>query len=546
MEAAAEIKKYIDMAKRRIYWVVVPFLVVLLGGLVFALRAEPVYEAQTLILVQPQEVPQAYVRSIVQRGIGERLRTITQQVTSRTNLESIISERRLYEDTGMLLESKVETLRKNIRVDVGGGRTAGGESTFAIFFRHRDPEKARDVTNTLASNFISENLKIRESHALGTSSFLADELDAVRRRLEEREEALKEYQERHFGAMPEQLETNLSMLSRMQSQIEHLERSLQDARNRKLVLQQQISQQRRMAEQMADFSDNQALFDFEEDASGFESGKIASLRGQLEELQTRYTDNHPDVRRLKSMIEKLEAQEAEKMASLQLDDDLDAGAEIPAPEFTPVMPSPEDMFRPQLRQVESEIQSIRADIAKSRERLEVYQRRVEDTPKREQEILSLKRDYENLKSLYNSLLNRKLEAELAVSMEKKQKGEQFRILDPAKRPEIPVEPDLRKIMLLAIVLGLGLGGGLAYVREITDTSYKEPKEAIEDLGLPVLISLPFRYSRQEEKALRIKKWLKAVGVAMGFIILATGIVLFTKGLDRTIGFVMRVLPFIGD
>ncbi len=544
MEVASEIKKYIDIAKRRFYWVMIPFLVVLLGGLSFALNADPVFEAQTLILVQPQEVPQAYVRSIVQRGIQERLRTITQQVTSRTNLEAIISERGLYEGRGMLMESKVQTLRKNIRVDVGG-RGRGGESTFAISFRHGDPELTRDVTNALASNFISENLKIRESHALGTSSFLADELDTVRRRLEEREETLKAYREKHFGAMPEQLQTNLSMLARMQSQIEHLEKSLQDAQNRRLMLQQQIAQQKRMAEQMADFSGNQALFDFDDDSAGFESGQLASLRGQLDELLMRYTENHPDVRRVKSMIEKLEAQEAQETASLELEDNPLPDLEPPAMDMTPMMPSPEDMFRPQLAQVDGEIARLRADIVKSKERLEVYQTRVEQAPKREQEILSLKRDYENLKSLYDSLLNRKLEAELAVSMEKKQKGEQFRILDPAKRPEIPVEPDMRRILLLTLVLGLGLGGGLGYLREITDTSYKEPKEMINDLGLPVLISLPYRYTAQEERVLKLKKLLKAGGVAVGFVGLSTGIVLYNKGIAATIGFVKRVLPFIG-
>ena len=106
------------------------------------------------------------------------------------------------------------------------------------------------------------------------------------------------------------------------------------------------------------------------------------------------------------------------------------------------------------------------EIKNVKSHIELYQRRVEETPKREQELLSLTRDYENLKALHSSLLNRKLEAELAVSMERKQKGEQFRILDPAKASSSPVEPNIRKIIMLTLALGLGLGGGMAYLMEM--------------------------------------------------------------------------------
>jgi polysaccharide chain length determinant protein (PEP-CTERM system associated) len=544
-----DIKKYLDMAKRRVYWIVIPFLAVLLAGLVYVLRAEPVYEAETLILVQPQEVPQSYVRSVVQRGVGERLRTITQQVTSRTNLETIIDEHGLYEDTEMMLESKVASCRKSIQVNVGGGR--GGGSTFGITFRHTDPEKAKNVTNALASNFISENLKIRESQALGTSSFLADELESVRRRLEKREEALKEYRMAHMGAMPDQLETNLRMLERTQSQLEQLNESLQDARNRKLMLQEQAAQQKRMAEQMAQFSGTESLFD-ESELMSEESQELASLRDQLETLKMRYTENHPDVRRVQAMIDKLEAkaekaqEEAAEAAAQEPDPLLEPEEpDMAGPDMNAFMPSAADMLKPQLDQINYEIQGLRADIAKAKERIELYQRRVEETPRIEQEVLELKRDYSNLKDLYDSLLSRKLESEISVSMEKKQKGEQFRILDPAKRPELPVEPDVRRIFLLTLVLGIGLGGGLAYLREMMDTSYKEPQEAGEHLGLPVLISLPLRYTEQEERARKRKAWLKAAGIIVAFSGTAAGIMVAFKGFHKTLEFVKGLLPFVG-
>jgi len=540
-----DIHKYLGVARRRIYWIVIPLLLAVLGGLVIALQTVHIYEARTLILVQPQEVPQSYVRPIVQRGLGERLRTISQQVTSRTNLEATIERYGLYRGTDALMEEKVNRCRSAIGVNVGRGGAGG--NTFEITFRHTEPEKAKEVTNALASNFISENLKIRESQAMGTSSFLADELASVRRKLEKKEEALKLYRVAHMGAMPDQLDTNLSMLARMQRQQEQLNDSLQDAENRKLMVQEQMAQQKRMADQMAQFTLTESTLALDESGlSGSAdpaSESLFALKDQLEQLRMRYTDMHPDVRRVQSMIEKLEARSAEEAVQEEAPA-LETAALMPASSVGPMMPSMQSMLEPQLGQINHEIREIRAEIAKTKKKIELYQNRVEETPKLEQELITLKRDYGNLKGLHDSLLNRKLEAEIAVSMEKKQKGEQFRILDPAKRPEIPVEPDIRKVVLLTLVLGLGLGGGLAYSVEALDTSFKDPEETTAALGLPVLITIPMCFTAQEKRSLARKRWLKAAGVTVGFFVAVGGVVVGLKGVNGTLQYLKAVLPFV--
>lgn len=523
--------KYIDIALRRKYWVIIPFLIVLLAGLAHLLRSPKIYEASTLILVQPQKVPQSLVQPIVQSNIEDRLRTITQQVTSRTNLESIITSQRLYTETKMLMEQKVQSVRRNIEIDVGSGR--GGGSTFQISFRDKSPIKARDVTNTLASNFISENLKIRESQALGTSTFLADELLSVKKRLTEKERLVKQYREKYMGAMPEQLETNLSVLGRLQSKLEGLNTNLSDAKNRKLIIQQQAAQTKKIKEQMIESFSAGSLSELEspEESQGYGSEELASLKKRLALLETRYTANHPDVRRLKNAIEKMEAGDVSETVSENRTEAL---------EKKPIVPTMDDFLKPQLRQINLEINNIRAEVQKVKSRMAIYQQRVEDTPKREQEMLSLNRDYENLKALYNSLLTRKLEAAIAVSMEKKQKGEQFRVIDPAKIPIMPVEPDARRIILFALLLGLGLGCGIAYLIEYMDTSFKTPAEAEKDLDIPILISIPLRYTDRELRRIRRNRVMAYVSVGAGFALSAIGIVLNVKGFDATLEFLKGI------
>jgi hypothetical protein len=141
-------------------------------------------------------------------------------------------------------------------------------------------------------------------------------------------------------------------------------------------------------------------------------------------------------------------------------------------------------------------------------------------------------------------LNRKLEADIAVSLERKQKGEQFRVIDPAKMPFKPIKPDINKILLFAVAIGLGLGLSLAYLTEILDSSYRKPEEIERELKIPVLMSIPVRYSMQEMKRIKKIEFLKAASVSVGFAVSAAGIVLATKGVAKTIEFMNSIIERI--
>jgi polysaccharide chain length determinant protein (PEP-CTERM system associated) len=512
-----DITKYLDMAIKRKWWIIIPFLVSILGGLDYALNIQKVYEAQTLILVQPQRVPENFVRSIVSETVEDRLRTITQEVTSRTNLEKIIQQFRLYESASnqMLLDDKVALMRKMITIDVSRRGRSGETNAFTISFRGLDPKKITQITNALASNFILENILIRESQATGTSVFLSDELESVKRQLMKKEEELKKYRENNMGGLPEQLQTNLRILERFQAQQDQNNDSLRDAENRKIAIQRDIAESRALASTR------------ERSVSGQdEEGRIlTSLRNELATLQARYTENHPDIIRLKETITKVEEEQSK------------SDVQIVSPEEAPVDVIVDHDLRRQLREIDLRIEQLKLEIEQTEDRIELYQKKIEETPKREQELITLNRDYNNLQGLYNSLLNRKLEADIALSMEKKQKGEQFRVIDPAKVPSRPVEPEIQKIIMLTLVLGLGLGCGLAYLMEFMDSSYKNPQELEDDLQLPVLINLPYRYTEIELKRTKWKNILAYTSVSVGFVISAVSIVLSIKGVDATLEYV---------
>jgi polysaccharide chain length determinant protein (PEP-CTERM system associated) len=474
----------IEIALRRRWLIILPLLLSGVIGLYLAFSLPRVYSATTLIVLQPQRVPSDYVQSLVTTGIEKQLTTLSQEILSRTNLEKIIRQFNLFskpEQKGMYMEDKVAVLRSKILIEVtrDSGRRRAEANAFSISYTDTDPKRVSAVANSLASFFIDENIKIRETQALGTSDFLQAELRAMKQRLEQTEKALKDYREVHMGELPEQLDSNLRILDRLQQELTAKEEGLRDARSRLIALRNQPD--------TAPATDTQAA------AGGIGSMGLGQMQTELARLQARYTDKHPDIIRLKQSIR--EAQNNQVAGTL-----------------------PES---PAVTETRIEIQNIQAALAEIRSQIRFYSRRVENIPQREQELLSLQRDYNNLQASYQSLLNRQLEAEIAVNMERKQKGEQFRIIDPARTPQRPFSPDFKKLFLFSLAVGLGLGCGLCLLLEFKRKVFRRLDEVETYLGIPMVATIPTILKRRD-------KLFKLMNTAM--TITAGGIVCTTYAL----------------
>lgn len=522
-----DIFKYLEIALRRKYWIVIPFMIVTLGGLANILMAPKIFEAQTLILVQPQKVPEDYIRAIVSGGTEDRLRNIHKEVTSRTNLEALIKEFELYNDASdgdLLMEEKVELFRKNVFIDTPSSSARGGNS-FTIRFQGKDPKKVMEVTNKLASNFISENLKDRESQAMGTVRFFADELDEVLRDLQSKEEQLKNYKEKYRGGLPEELSSNHAKLQRLQGQLEQLNRNLVSAEDRRILIQQGLTS----AANGVNVSPGLLLSN-----QGEAGDELTALKKELSLLMARYKEKHPDVIALKNRIASIEQ------------------GSIPSPEETDgtqINDNPADQeettavqsLEIQLKNIDRDITRTKKDIKEVEEQIKYYEAKVAETPKRELDLLSINRDYNNLNSVYNSVLDRKLEAEMSVSMEKKQKGEQFKPIDFAQIPHKAIKPDEKKLALITIALGLGLGCGVAFLLEFLDTSYRNPDDLEKDLDLQVITSLPLLFTKKEIVSRKRRRIITAIVMAVCYFSAIGTVIVSIKGLDETTRFLRELL-----
>ncbi|WDP90785.1 MAG: protein GumC [Desulfobacter sp.] len=536
----AQIKpdQIIDIVIRGRWILIIPLCISLTLGLAFTLTADKTYQASTLILVQPQRVPTNYVQSVVSSSINERISTISQQILSRSNLEQIIDQFGLFEDAkSMYLEDKIEGMRRKIKVRIE--RARHGAEAFSISFTGSSPQRVMRVTNTLASYFMDENLKVREAQAIGTSEFLDSELEKTRKRLEDREQKLAGYRAKYLGGLPDELETNLRTLDRLQTQLTDKSTQLRETKNALSLIETQISELKRDVEKKskvtAEAGDEQTI-----DSASDNEQKLAIAQNQYENLLLKYTKKHPDVQKLKKTIEKLEKTIQEEKDTAQApnkDTESGQGNDENTGDNIPKNPTLTRM-NIQRKLIINEIKNIQIETAQIKEKMKVYQQRVEDTPKRELELQALKRDYTNIQEIFNSLLDRKLEAELSVNMEKKQKGEQFRILDHARLPEKPISPNVKLLFILSVASGLGLGGGIIFLSEVINLSVIRREEQIEDtLGLNILASIPHLKRRANKLRQRIFGLVFMGCCFYAVMFLGFFALLNFKGLDRTINII---------
>ena len=469
MEETLDIKDYLQIALRRKWYFIVPFVLISIAAIAYAHYAPNVYRASTLILVEPQKVPTTYVKPTVTENIEAQLRTITEQIMSRSYLERIINEFDLYPEMRkrLPLESVIERMRECIDVRVKKGRV------FSVSFEDQDPVIAMKVANRLASLFIEGNLKVREERAEGTLVFLEKELERIRKLLKQQEKKVSEFRAKHLGVLPEQLEANLRTLDRLQLQLQSNGEALKTAEETRRMLQQQLSQMQTMPMITVDEGSSEK--------SILESSSLDEIKARLEQLRVKYTEKHPEVRRIKRLIAQMGKEEKGSEAN-------EEGSKEAS--ITNEKPSWTSQIEAQLAQLDAEIAQLKNERKRLKSEIKEYERRVEITPKIEQQLKELTRGYEVTQKEYQSLLDKKLQAELAANMERKQKGERFKVLDQAKIPERPFKPNRPKIILFGVFLGMAAGGGLAGLIEYLDHSFYKIEDLEQFTGISVIASIP--------------------------------------------------------
>ena len=468
-----------------------------------------IYRSTATVLIERQQVPEAFVRPTVTGEVETRLQTISQEIFSRATLEALIGEFNLYPRLRARVPADrlVARLRNDITLVMKSDAGPAGPKmvAFTVSFRGAEPAVVAAVTNRLAALFIDENLKIRARQATGTADFLRTQLEETTRQLDVQERRVSEYNRRYMGELPQQMTSNLAAIEQLSTQLRLNNDRQTMAQARREALERQLADVEMAPAAAAGpgVPDTPAL-------------RLVRLRQDLRELRTQYTEKYPEIVRVKTEIAVLERELGAR------------GPEAAAPAPLPQDPAIRRL-KGALTEVDAEIKALRKDEQRLQAAIARYQARVDNTPQREQEFQELSRNYQTTKEHYQSLLKRYQEAQLAEDMEQSRKGEQFKVVEPAVASGPPAAPNRGRFLVTGLALSLGLAAAAVILSEQMDTSFHSVDELRAFTRVPVLVSIPRIVTAHEARRRRRRARLATALALLTLTFLVAGTHLAGRG-----------------
>jgi polysaccharide chain length determinant protein (PEP-CTERM system associated) len=513
----------LEVVRRRRLLAFLPFVFLLAAALSLAVFLPSLWTAKATILVNRQEIPEAFVRSTVSTDLEAHLLALTHQILDTPRLTKIIQDNDLYPALrrSQSIGEVVDRMRQDIRVQVEGDPERRSREprwlVFTVNYTTVDPAVAARVTNTLSALFTEENRRLREQQATGATQFFENQLADLRTRLAAQEQRITAYKEQHLGELPEQRDVNLRTLERLQQQLQVAHENNRRASERRQMITQSLNELD-LASAMA--TPTAAPTTPPPDTA---AARLSILKAELTALQTTYSDKYPDVIQMKEQIRLLEQRVAE--------DQQKAAAAAASPKTTDPAPSRQarDLrlavqnpyvlsLMQQLDQAAVESKASADEIASLNRQIQTYQRRLEMTPKREQELALITRDYETTRDMFRTLLGKRGEADVAADLEQRQKGDHFRVIEAAALPDRPVGPNRLRLLLVGLALALGTAGVAVVLSEQIDTSYRRVEEVRATTGVPVLSTIPRIVTESDRLRARRFRWRTALAVATGLLL----------------------------
>jgi len=463
--------EYLQMARRRWLWIVVPL--VLIAGItaVIARRLPKEYKSTSLILVEPQKVPADFVKPTVSGDVALRLESIEEQILSRTQLTQLIQKYALYQGHHYSEDQQVTAMLGDVTVLPVMDPAHPERPTmtaFRISYTNPDPNIAQQVTRELANEFINENLKSRANQAQGTETFIDGELQQSSQALQTLQTQLKNLKDSYMGSLPEQQQANLSVLAQLQAEQQENSDALARAQQQKTYLNSLTSALASLAPPAA-------------------ANLPSPLELQLSQSQTElstaerlYTPAHPDVVRLKAQVAALTQQVDEQKAA-------DAKA---AKAAAAAKPADAPQVQGQIAVIDQEIKQRTQDQKTVQAKIAALNQRIERLPEVEEKLSNLQNAYDVAKADYTTLLEKKQAANMGTAMEQQGGGEEFRIMDPANLPQKPTSPNQLQIDLMGALGGLALGLALAWILDIRDSAVRSEADVLFYTQVPMLAIVP--------------------------------------------------------
>jgi len=559
---------YLAGLKRRQKPIAIAGAAVLLIAVLAALFWPPTYSSMATILIEEQEIPEDMVRSTITSFATQQIEIIRQRALTQKNILEMVEKYNLYDEDELARTPSMEIVAEfteavslellNTQViDPRSGRPTEATIAFTIEFEAGDPRTALNVTNELVNLFLNENLRTRSAKAASTADFLRNEADNLSEEVKSLETEIARFKAENQAALPESFQINMQNLTRYQAQLLSAETRLQELSKREPDIQAQLVSTSEYAPTilpsgqavMADVDRLKALqSDYRSKAARYSENHpdvirlrreidalttqvgqagdqgellklLASAKGELNSLRAIYAEDHPEIVAKEKLIAELQAQ-------------IEGTDSSSVPDITPDNPA-YVMLDNQLKTLQMEKAALKVQVAQMTEQIEGLSQSALQAPAVEREYNNLLRNREVTIAKFLDLRVKLKEAELASQLEEGRMSQRFTLIDPPTLPEEPKSPNRLAIMFLGIILAAGAGLGVGFLLEATDQSIRSGKTLGSLMGIAPLVTIPYIETPDEKEAKRPDKKLYKLlaGGLVGSILFLVFVHFFYKPLD---------------
>jgi len=477
------VEDYLGILKRRGWIILVPLVLLPILTYSASYTVAPQYMSKTTILIDSQKVPDNLVKPVVSSDLDSRLASMREQILSRTSLQPIIERYSLYANKHMSMDDRIDTARKAVGIQLITSEIShsGGLPGFSISFKAGDAHTAQLVCGEITSLFTGENLRSREASAEGTTDFIKSQLADAKRNLDEQDTKLADFERQYMGRLPGEESTNMGMLSSLNTQLESTTQQLQQMQQNKSYEEAMLAGQTQ-AIQAASGAGGVAVTPQQQQS---QQAELQALLTQESDLTSHYTADYPDVVAVRKKIAALRKEMDKAPAPV--------AATTSAASTTPTRfdSLPVQQLRAQIHAIEMGIQNKQKEQAQIQAQIGNYQGRLSSSPLVEQQYKELTRDHATAEAFYNDLLGKMNQSKMATDLEKRQQGEQFRMLDEPNLPDAPFSPNRSVFLIAGIAGGLAIGLSIVGFLEYKNTVLRTERDIWAFTKLPTLAVIAF-------------------------------------------------------
>jgi uncharacterized protein involved in exopolysaccharide biosynthesis len=432
-------------------WVVIAVTaLVLVVGTAYVMTRPRVWKATSVVRVEPQQTD----AQLVQRTVGDvepRLLSLRQAMLGGPVLGRVVDELKLYPELVARRgkEGAIEQLREAIDVKPTW-------NAFEVTVSAGNPKQAADIANLVPTVFAQLTNETRAAQAADATKVFESQVKELQGAVNGWQQKIIAFKVAHVGELPEQMEANMRQLDRLAGEVRARTEQLRATEARRSDL---------------------ALI---RNGGDTEVGRAQMVADQLEQqlagARTQYTDDHPEVVRLSRELKaaRSKVREAESRLGVQRDERSRAARDVAA---------------------------IQRDVEGLQKEMDTYQARLDQTPRWAAELAGLEREYDIAKTKYQSVLGRKVEAEIAQEIQARNAPRLFSLVSPAAPPVVPAKPDRFGGLMVVLVAALGAGVLSGVMLELRDEGIHDERQLRGELPLPVLAIVPAMNGRTERRVL---------------------------------------------